>query len=256
MRKMIIIMMFLVAAASHAAFAEDAAKDPKQIFKEANSLYEAKDYTKAMEAYISILDLGVESGNLYYNLGNSFFKSGKIGYAIVCYDRANRIRPRDSDIKSNLEYARSLIDDPGYSALPDNVVFKFLRLPYRAFGLNRLTKTVAALYIVMVLLFAGGILNRAFGRSFRYVTALITILFISSLAAFALRYYDEVYLRHGIIVERSVECKYEPIDRSTTYFKVGEGCNVLVLETKEDWRKIRRSDGKTGWVNKDAVEPI
>ena len=255
MRK-IIIIIFVFAAAAGAAFAEDAPKDPKALFTKANSLYEAKDYAGAMEAYISILDLGVESGNLYYNLGNAFFKSGKIGYAILCYDRANRIKPRDSDIKSNLEYARSLVDDPGYTALPDNVIFKFLRLPYRPFGLNRLTKTTAALYIITVLLFSAGILNRKFGRRTRYVTALVTILFISSLAAFALRYYDESFLRHGIIVERSAECKYEPIDKSTTYFKVGEGCDVLVLQTRDDWRKIMRPDGKKGWVKKDAVEPI
>jgi SH3-like domain-containing protein len=82
------------------------------------------------------------------------------------------------------------------------------------------------------------------------------MLLVLNLSAAAVKYYDENMLKHGIVVKKEVECKYEPIDSSTTYYTLREGGDVIILSTKSDWRQIRRSDGRTGWVKRDAVEEI
>jgi tetratricopeptide (TPR) repeat protein len=256
MKRIAVLILLITVAFGAFSFAEDKAKDPNQLFYKANALYEARDYTKAIEVYLEILDSGVESGNLYYNIGNSFFKLGKIGYAILCYDRAKKFMPRDSDMRSNLDYARSLIEDPGLAAMPRNPVTKAIRLPFRAFNMSALTIITALFYILVIALFSVSIWNRVIGRRLKLVTSLCVIIFAFSLAAFSLRFYDEVFRKHGIIIQKSVECKYEPIDKSTTYYKLTEGCEVFILKTKNDWRQIKRADGKIAWVKKDAVEPI
>jgi tetratricopeptide (TPR) repeat protein len=256
MKKIALVLLFIAILPAGMPFAENAAKDSSELFRQANIFYEARDYAKAIESYVSILDSGVESGNLYYNIGNSFFKLGKLGYAILCYDRAARLKPRDSDIRSNLEYARSLVDDPGYGTLQADTLSRVILLPFRAFNLGLLTLVVAALYIMTAILLVVTILYRLLGRRLRYVTAAFVIIFVYSLAAFGLRYRDEVILKHGIIIQANVEAKYEPIDKSTTYYKLNEGCEVIILKSANDWRKIKRADGKKAWVRKDAVEAI
>ena len=77
-----------------------------------------------------------------------------------------------------------------------------------------------------------------------------------NLGAFAIRFYDEKILHRGIVVEKDVECKYEPIDKSTTFYRPQEGEFVAVVKTRDGWRQIKRIDGKVGWVKQEAVEEI
>jgi tetratricopeptide (TPR) repeat protein len=256
MKKIILVVVLMMALLAGAAFAEEKATDPNQLFYKANALYEAREYAKAIEVYLAVLDTGIESGNLYYNVGNSFFKLGKVGYAILCYDRAKRLMPRDSDLKSNLDYARSFVDEPGYDAPSRNIILRTIRLPFRALNFSALTMLVALLYLITAALAALSILNRILGRKIRYATWFFAAIFLLSLSAFGMRYRYEVILKHGIVIQRDVECKYEPIDKSTTYYKLGEGTEVTILKTRNGWRQIRRSDGKIAWVLKAAVEPI
>ena len=78
-------------------------------FYQANTYYSMEKYNKAIEAYEEALNSGFESGNLYYNLANSYFKNGRLGEAILNYEKAMRLIPRDSDLKLNYEYAKSFI---------------------------------------------------------------------------------------------------------------------------------------------------
>ena len=89
------------------AFAE---KENLAKFYEANFAYKEGEYAKAILVYEEVLQDGLESGSLYYNLGNSYFKDEKLGKAILNYERAKLFMPRDGDLVSNYQYARSLTD--------------------------------------------------------------------------------------------------------------------------------------------------
>ena len=95
-------------------------------FDEGNRRYQEGDYTGAVELYERILESGLESGELHYNLGNAWFRLGEIGPAILHYERARRIMPRDDDLEANLELARSLTVDR-VTPLPGFWLFRVAR---------------------------------------------------------------------------------------------------------------------------------
>ena len=98
-------VLFLVAWSPGPLAAQEA------FFDEGNRRYREGDYAGAVELYGRILESGVESGELHYNLGNAWFRLGELGPAILHYERARRIMPRDDDLGTNLELARSLTVD-------------------------------------------------------------------------------------------------------------------------------------------------
>jgi len=252
---------FLLAAAislSAACYscAEQPKEDPNKLFYAANSLYEKQDYVKAIEAYVKILDMGLESGNLYYNIGNGFLKLGKLGYAILCYEKAKRFIPQNSDLKSNLAYAKSLVAASAFEVPSKNIIIRGIRKPFKDFNLNAIAISAMILYIIVVLIAVVFILNPLVVKRFMLIFLAFLALFLLNAGAFAIRYYDEDILKHAIVVAKEVECKYEPIDNSTTYYKLQEGDEVIVLKTRNDWRQIKRLDGKISWIKKSAVEEI
>jgi len=231
-------------------------QDPRSLFYEANSLYEQREYEKASEIYAKILNSDVISGPLYFNVGNTFFKMGKIGYAILAYKKAQRLMPGDSDLKSNLAYTESLTEDSALQAMPQNRITWLFKLPFREYSLNTTSIILIALYLMLIAMLLAGIMNPVFKRRMTILFYPVFIGFLLTLGAFSIRYYDEEILSHGVVVAKEAECKYEPIDKSNNYFTLKEGQEILVLKTRSGWRRIRRLDGKLAWVKSDAVEGI
>lgn len=251
-----ILIVLMMALAVSAAFADDKKAEPNQLFYAANSLYEKKDYAKALEDYLKIADSGKESGELYYNIGNSFLKMGKLGFAILYYERAKNFIPRDSDLKSNLSYALSLAGDS--SSVQDstkNFIIKIIKRPFVDFNLNAIAVSAAVLYFMVIAVLIAFLLSRAFKERFGILFPIFFTLFLLNLAAFAVRYYDEQIVKHGIVIKK-IDCKYEPIDTATTYYSLPEGAKVIILKTRLGWRQIERSDGKIAWVSEDSIGEI
>lgn len=255
-RIILLVLLCSCALAPCISFAQDASRSEHQLFYNANTLYEKREYEKAAQDYMKILETGIESGPLYYNIGNTLFKMGKTGYAILAYKKAQKIMPGDSDLKSNLGYAQSLTEDSGLQPPPINRLKWLIKAPFREFSLNAVAVIMMSLYLLLVALIIFGTVNPVFRRRATFFFYLSLVLFLAALSAFGVRYYDEEVIKHGIVVVKEAECKYEPIDKSTTYFTLKEGQEVRVLKTRNGWRRIRRLDGKLAWVKSDAVEEI
>jgi len=255
-KKLISVALFAAFSFSGAAIAVEVSGDPGALFYKGNSFYEKREYDKAIEEYGKVLESGVESGPLYYNMANAYFKTGKTGYAILFYKRALRLNPADSDLKSNLSYAQSLTEDSSLQAASQNRFAWLVKIPFKEFTINGVARILIVLYLIIVTLIIGGIINPTFKRRATFIFYPLLILFMLALAGFSVRYYDEEVLTRGIVVAKDAECKYEPIDKSTTYFTLKEGQEVLVLKTRNGWRRIKRLDGKLAWVKADAVEEI
>lgn len=242
--------------ASPPARASEGPVEPNSFFYQGNTLYASQHYVDALSAYEKVLSAGLESANLYYNIGNGFFKMAKYGYAILCYERARRISPGDSDIRSNLAYARTLTGELSFAEAADPAALKAFKRPFRDLGLDHLIVLSFALYMGTVLLVAFHIVNPVAAKKIRIVTACAVIAAAYTMTACGLRYHAEVMQRYGIVLVKEAECRFEPIDKSAGYFKVREGTEVLVIGASGDWRQIRRADGKAGWVKADAVDVI
>jgi tetratricopeptide (TPR) repeat protein len=235
---------------------EEKKEDPNKLFYVGNSLYEKRDYSKAVEEYLKVRDLGLESGNLYYNLGNSFFKLGKIGYAILNYERAHRMMPQDKDLKANLAYAKSLVGTSSFELPSRNPVVSAVKEPFKDFNLNALAVMALFFYLMAIGIAAFFMVNPFFAKRMWPVLVIFLAVFFISMAAFAIRYYDEDILKRGIVVQKEADCKYEPIDKSTLFYKLQEGDAVVILNTRSGWCQIKRLDGKIAWVKKEAIEEI
>jgi len=252
----ILISVFLLFA--ELVFAQDAEKkeDPNKLFYVGNNFYEKRDYKKAIEEYLKILDMGLKSGHLYYNIGNAFFKTGRLGHAILYYERARRIIPQDRDLRANLAYAKSLVESSGFDAPAAKIIPRLIKKPFADLSLNALATLTVIVYFIMVAMLALLILNPFFAKKFWPVFIMIPGIFLMNLSALAIRYYDEDILKRGVIVQKEADCKYEPIDKSTTYYRLQEGDEVIVLSTRAGWRQIKRLDGRIAWVREEGLEEI
>jgi tetratricopeptide (TPR) repeat protein len=228
------------------------ADDANSIFKKGNTFYENGRYDEAVKEYSELLEHGFESGNIYFNLGNSYFKKGELGMAILNYERARRLIPRDSDLKSNYNYALSKIENTA-SQTSTPIIERILGI-FSNLTLNGLTILVSSVYVLIILLLIAAIFIRTIRRYTVITICVLSLIFAST--AFSLYSGISVLDKEAIIISKDAEAKFEPIDNATTYFTLYEGMKIYVLESNGSWTKIRRPDGKSGWIKKDSMEII
>jgi tetratricopeptide (TPR) repeat protein len=244
------LCLVLCGAFSHAA-AEGS--DYEALFRKASSFYEQGDYARAIELYSEVLAEGYESGNLYYNLGNCYFKAGSLGKAIAQYTRARRLIPRDADCAANYAYARSLVKEP---ELKNKKTFFWRLIDYvlSSFTIDELT--VLAMLLGCGALFISGlfIAKRLSARTYLY--ALVPILFLFSLVVLSVVARVQSFGKEAVVITEEAEARFGPFEEATVHFSVYEGMPLSVVEKKGAWYKIERADGTAGWVVKDALEII
>ncbi len=220
------------------------------IFNKANALYKENKYAAAALEFEKIPQLGLESGNLYYNLGNSYFKQGQIGKAILNYERAGRFIPGDSDLKSNYDYSRSVLN-LGREEFSGNKLSIWLAGFFAGIGVESLTMLLSVIYTLLFLVLIFGLFFGRVKRLSRPLALIFVILFI--LGAVSLDRKITCLERGAVVISNEAEVRFEPLESATAYFTLKEGSKVLVLEGSGNWYKIKRSDGKVGWVEKSAL---
>lgn len=226
--------------------------EASRFFYRGNFDYKEAKFEAAIDNYAKVLNLGLESGNLYYNLGNSYFKKGDLGRAVLNYERALMLIPNDRDLKSNHEYVLSLLNLGPQSF--GNWLEKEVNKLFADASIDFLTVFLSGIYILVFLILIISLI-------FPGVKKGIGILFLSLLAVFIISLValnsKIAYLSKGaVVVSKEVEAKFEPLDEATTYFKLSVGSKVEVLDKTENWYKIKRPDGKIAWVGKKDLEFI
>ncbi|MBF0539527.1 MAG: tetratricopeptide repeat protein [Nitrospirae bacterium] len=225
----------------------------KEVFQKAAAYYTEGKYDSAIAQYEGLLADGVESGNLYYNLGNCYFKAGDLGRAILSYERASRSIPNDADLKANYEFVLSQVPNREKAQQADPVK----RLLDRVFGLltiNGICVMLAVLYLVAI----GVLIGRLYVEAIRrYAVLLVSVaLLLFAMASYVL--YVRVTLISGeaIVLKDKVEARYEPLDRATVFFTLSVGMKVRIQQAKDNWYKVSRPDGKHGWVSKELIGSV
>ncbi len=220
--------------------------EAKATFAEAVKAYHAVHYADAVKLNESILAQGLSSPAVYYNLGNAQFKLGHLGMAILNYMRAQVLAPRDSDIKANLSFSRSMVanylpwsSNPLFA--PPQQFFSNRELLWVGFGVFALTGAflLAGLY--------SGMQRKRLVLGVLSGIALTAYILGAGIA-------QTVYRSQlGVCVQKA-DARFEPSGQATVYFKIPEGTEVKVLRVKEGWAKVERSDNKIGWVPLSSVE--
>jgi len=224
----------------------------EQVFAQAVKLYQAGDYAKSIELNERLIkEIGVESAAVYFNLGNSYFKRGELGRAILSFLRAQRIAPRDADIKQNLSFARQSVER--YEAekkMPDTLrwlaIFRFL-------SDNELKWLVALAIMVTGSVFLAGLYTGLPRKRVVLVTVSSCVFTIYVFIAYAAGFVDA---NGSSVVLKKVDARFEPTGQATVYFKVSEGEELKIIRHKDGWTKVERGDGRQGWVPAETAGEI
>ena len=237
---------------AQASFAESTRKQgPEYLFYKANLSYEAAKYDEAITQYSLILQQGLESGPLYYNWGNSYFKKGEIGRAILNYERAKRIIPWDGDLDSNYEYAKSFVRE---NLMESSGVWyeKIAEKIFKSISIDGLTIFLSVAYLFSLIILTAGLYLEQVKKYLKSILSICILILV--IGGFGLYQKTVVLEKEAIVIVEKSEAKFEPFDRATTHFILYEGMKVQVLAEKKDWVRIKRADKKAGWVKASSIE--
>lgn len=215
-------------------------------------------WSECTESLKALESVGVVSPELYYNLGNAYFKSGDYPHAILYYERTLKISPSFEDARINLDFANSLIRDK-IDAVPEFVLKSWARkvcylMPSDFWALISIVLFAAALALFLVFRLGA---SRGLRRTGFYCSIVALILSASSFGM--ARWQKNSYLRaDGAIVMKPVaSVKSSPSrDSSKDLFVLHEGTKVTVLDTVGEWKNISLSDGRQGWIEESDMEMI
>lgn len=224
----------------------------------ANQLITAGNYAEATRIYEQLLDQGVNDSVVFYNLGNAYYQQGDVGRAILNYERALQLAPRDRDIQANLTLARQQVQGsltetaPGPLALLASATGRWLTLDETAFLLLGLW-FVAGLLFLAWQQFPPGTQRRRV-RRLALVAAMLIVLGGGSLAS---RLYTARTYPEGVIVAQSIGVSSEPGAPATTGLALPGGSTVHLTEIRGQWAHLSAPGGaQKGWVPLGAVEAV
>lgn len=229
-----------------------------QTKQQADTLYVQENYTAAANAYEAIIASQGVSSEIYYNLGNSYYKMDELAKAILNYERALQLNPSDPDIKANLELARAKITD---KVTPPSEMFfvSWWNSLSNSMSVNSWTLIAIISFVVMlvgilVYAFLSNLTLRKIGIYGALFCLVITLL--ANICALT-QHLSIVNGKNAIILAPAVTVKSSPSDTSTDLFVIHEGSKVEVLDqSMTDWLEVKLEEGKVGWVPVETLEMI
>ena len=230
-----------------------ATPDLGSVFQEANTSYRTGDHTKAAELYESLIEREPGVSAFYYDLGNAYVRLGKLSRAILNYEKALLLDPRNGDIRENLRYTRGLLeyrveDTRNWYLKTTEVVLKYAT-----------DREIDAVVLAVLFVFlTGGILYFLNGRGVfwnpwqRFV---FIALLLAAFVAFGKQVQSRV-IRDAIVMQKECEARYGPSEHDQVAFKMGEGIQVFVMDRREDWRRVLLTNGESVWVRDSDIAEI
>jgi len=222
-----------------------------------NQLYNSGKYQDAIRKYQNVLSQGFESAELYFNLGNAFYKSGNATYAILNYERAKKLSPNDEDIQYNLELARKLIVD-NIVPLPEAGFLRWWKQLISSQSINFWGTWSIATFFTFLALFGLFLLSRSFNIKRMAFWFSIVAISISAITFTFGSHLKSKLINHrsAVITDRSVRVKSSPSETGTELFIVHEGVTVELTDKLGDWVNVSLPDGNKGWVKESSMVRI
>jgi len=228
-----------------------------ELIQKANDHYKKEEFKQAIDGYNQVLMANLESPELYFNLGNAYFKTKQYSLAILNYERAKLLAPDDEDIDFNLQVANQYVVD-AIQELPGI----FLTRWWNSLVNTNTTDTWAVLSIVSFILFLTLLGIYLFARSGDikkisfWAGCLMLLLTVNSWWFASQQKNRTINHSYGIVMQPSVTIKSSPSEKGTNLFVVHEGLKVRITDKIGDWIEIRLADGNKGWLLKETIEPI
>lgn len=227
------------------------------LIQKANDHYTKEEYNKAIDGYNQILMAGIESPEVYYNLGNAYYKTNQFTLAILNFERAKLLAPDDEDIEFNLAVANQKVVD-SIQELPGIFIVRW----WNSLINSQTTDSWAVLSIIGFILFLTLVGLYFFARtgdvkrvSF-WAACFFIVLTIFSWSFAAKQKSRLVNHSFAIVMQPTVTIKSSPSEKGTNLFVIHEGLKVRITDKLGDWVEIRLADGNKGWLLTESIEQI
>jgi len=224
-------------------------------FAMANHFYEQKDFASAIRLYESILDRGVASADLYFNLGNAYFKSGDLGHAVLYYTRARRLAPGDEDIAFNLSFVKqfSRVQMEGVQLNPIHTFMENLVGPYSLSQLGWVTSVF--FFLLMVTLTVRVIVGRN-STLLRSIVVVSLILLLVGGGMTTFKYRNDYLTPRAVIIADESPVYTGPSKQSDIELRGAPGLVVEILSESGDFLNVLFENKRRGWIESDRVARI
>ncbi len=220
-------------------------------------MYAEGKYADAADIYTKILAEGKESADLYFNLGNCYYKLGENTRAILNYERSLLLNPGDDMVRYNLKMAQQAIVDK-IEVLPELFLVRWYKALVAYFSADQWGYISVGFFVLFLIMAALFFYSRSIGvKKTGFVIGVFAFLLTLATIFFAMRQDKRITQReYAIITTPSVTVKGAPDNSGTSLFLIHEGLKVRVVGELGSWYNIRLADGNEGWVAKTDLEKI
>jgi len=229
----------------------------KVLFEQGNELYNAGKYAEAINKYETILKTNQHSAELYFNLANSHYKLSHVAPSVFYYEKALQLKPNDKDILNNKVFANNMTVDDN-EVLPEVGLSKFIRKASAALTFDGWAVLSVVLVVVFVALILGYYFSYSTNKKRLFFLGSFVVLGFSLLSlSFSFHHYNLHKKNHpAIVFAQESQVRSEPNLRSNNVFVLHEGTKVQVLNTVSEWKQIKLTNGKIGWIISEDIKEL
>ena len=226
-------------------------------FDNANAAYNAGQFEKAVMLYKQILESGQHSAELYFNLGNSYYRLNQVGESIFYFEKAKQLEPTDEDINVNSAFAQNMAID-AVEVLPKSQVTQLKDNIIEFFSQEGWAYFIILLAWLFVLFWGLYLWNKIpfIKRTFFVTSLILAFLLIGSLFIAVIKSANTSDTTYGILFNEKMEVWAEPNSRAEVLFLLHEGTKVQMLDQLQEWQKIRIANGSEGWIKNAKVRSL
>ena len=230
-----------------------AQESSEDLFTRGNTAYNEAQYGQAAELYEQIIKNGEHSAELYYNLGNTYYRLNQVAESIYFFEKAKQLAPKNQDIKINSSFAKNMTID-AIEPLPMSQLAQFRNKFFVLLTIDSWSKVALAFLWLFAVLFLGYIFAQNGGqkRSLFFFSLTSLIFFTCSLAVTFLKDAEVKQNQYSILFSEQMDTWSEPNQQGDLLFIIHEGTKVQVLDSLAEWQKIRIGNGSEGWL-KNAI---
>ena len=239
------------------AFSLFAKASENDVFKIGNDAYLKNNFATAIASYHQLIQEGYESSELYFNLGNAYYKTDSVANAILYYEKAKKLAPTDEDVLANLKLANLKTIDK--TEAREQLIFKSwwdnFVTSKSADGWGGLS--IVSMFIAFALLIVFRMTNSSFRKQMLFVS--FSLFLVLALSFFFLAESNQSRKNESgqaILFNSSATIKSAPTENSKDLFIIHEGAKVNIIEKENAWFRIRLDNGNEGWLQENAVRVI
>lgn len=247
---MMAVAWILIILTANGAPAAETHNMEEMIYR-ANQAYGEGRYQEAISGYLKVIENGQVNGHLYYNLANAYLRENNLGRAVLFYERARLLIPRDGDLQFNLRYALDQTRD----AIANSQDF----LGQTFFWLDGVTlEEMFWVFALLNLLLWTLLVVRVFHRpEWTYYTFLLLLaLWLISGLSYGAKWYQVSTDDRCVVLPQEVTVRAGPASEDTVLFKLHQGAVVRAERSEQGWTLIRLPDSNRGWLESEAVERV